>query len=85
MSKYDDICSEIVHIATQAILSNDEAVKRVALGDIYHAIASVLPVDHSGADTAAKRVAALSPSAELAATIARQQDEDDLAQRLENA
>ena len=32
-----------------------------------------------------RRAAALSPSAELAATVARQQGDDDLAQRLENA
>lgn len=63
MNKFNDILSEIVHVATQAILCGDESVARVALGDIYHAIACVLPVDHRGAD----------------------EDEDDLAQRLENA
>ena len=37
------------------------------------------------ANRRAAKIAALSPDAELAATVARQQDDDDLAQRIENA
>ena len=46
MIKMNEICVEIVHLATQAACADDEQDKRKALADIYDAIASVLPVDH---------------------------------------
>ena len=33
---------EIMHLASQAIMSNDDTVKRIALGDIYHAVKSAI-------------------------------------------
>ena len=48
MIKMNEICVEIVHLATQAACADDEQDKRKALADIYDAIASVLPVDHRG-------------------------------------
>jgi len=45
--KIDAVIGEVIHIACQAELAADEQVKRQALGDIYDALASVLPVDHS--------------------------------------
>lgn len=35
--------AEIMHLASQAIMSDDQDVKRLALGDIADAIASILP------------------------------------------
>ena len=46
MIKMNEICVEIVHLATKAACADDEQDKRKALADIYDAIASVLPVDH---------------------------------------
>ena len=33
---------EILHLASQALMSDDDTVKRIALGDIYHAVASAI-------------------------------------------
>ena len=55
MSKYNDILSDIVHVATQAMLCDDDNVRRVALGDIAAALASILPVDHAERTVAPSR------------------------------
>lgn len=44
-SKTNEILNDIIHTASQAILAEDEAVKRQALGDISCAIASLVPTE----------------------------------------
>lgn len=40
---------EIMHLASQAIMSNDDTVKRIAIGDIYHAAKSAIAAANDGA------------------------------------
>jgi len=64
--KIEELIQEIIHIACQAEISADDQVKRQALGDIYDAIASVLPVDHAriargASPTVAERATPIQP------------------------
>lgn len=47
--------TEIFHLASEALVAADEAVKRQAIGDISCAIASILPVDHAAGGKPAPR------------------------------
>ena len=40
---------EIMHLASQAIMSNDDTVKRIAIGDIHHAAKSAIAAANDGA------------------------------------
>jgi len=46
INKINELIGEIIHIACQAELMDDEQIKRQALGDIADALASVVPVDY---------------------------------------
>jgi len=44
--KLNELLGEVIHIACAAELASDEQIKVQAIGDIYDALASVMPVDH---------------------------------------
>lgn len=54
-TKTNDILNDIIHLASQAIITDDEAIKKQELGDIHAAIASLMPVDHGDASAVAER------------------------------
>ena len=39
---YNEVLTEVTHLCSQAIVSNDDAVKRIAIGDIEHALARAI-------------------------------------------
>ena len=48
-SKTNEILYDIIHIASQAILADDEAIKSQAMADIVDALASAIPSDRVAA------------------------------------
>jgi len=49
MNKMNEILNDVIHTASQAIISDDEKIKRQAMADIVDALASVIPAERVAA------------------------------------
>jgi len=62
--KINDVLNDVIHTASQAIIAEDEAIKLQALGDIVHAVSTLVPRDErmsalQDAETKALRIGML--------------------------